>query len=477
MAAMPGRLHGHYPDLARRSRGRRHSDIGGSWGLWRAAARRRAFLSKISAGCMPQHAQKRSGRGAPRARDDRSCKPAATTTARGATRHDDAAAAGVHDATHTTVARPRTTTERRDDDGQEARDGHLGHSSRPPLAADGHPLGQRIDLCCTVMGGLPGPWRRLLLLLLDAAAAAEAAAAPDGQQQQRPSFSFTCADTMLNARTQFGCVADGQADDSAALQAAIDAAVRCRGKTLFLPVGTYRINRQLNISGHMQIIGEGASGSCHGLGNFSVDQRGTVILQTNPRADGIFVSVGSQCESVQLRDFSIVARPIHSEGAAIRVVGTGGNNMVDGKFQRLLVENWGVGVHCLACQNAALTDIKIRRPWGVGVIIEGDPAISWDQDAAGDSRIAGLDFFGCQRNGAGGGHDGCHSHAAIEYRNGGSWFISQSKFLLGDYGLLLNQTRGPTGTLLVTGNSFEEHEVSSIAFTLAKPEKLPCEFP
>lgn len=66
MAAMPGRLHGHYPDLARRSRGRRHSDIGGSWGLRRAAARRRAFLSKIGAGCMPQQTQTLSGRGAPR---------------------------------------------------------------------------------------------------------------------------------------------------------------------------------------------------------------------------------------------------------------------------------------------------------------------------------------------------------------------------------------------------------------------------
>ena len=56
MAAMPSRLHGHYPNLARRSRGRRHSDIGGSWGLRRAAAaRRRAFLSKIGFGCMEAH--------------------------------------------------------------------------------------------------------------------------------------------------------------------------------------------------------------------------------------------------------------------------------------------------------------------------------------------------------------------------------------------------------------------------------------
>jgi hypothetical protein len=43
MAAMPGRLHGHYPDLAtcRRSRGR-HSDIGG-----RRRPAKRAFLAEF----------------------------------------------------------------------------------------------------------------------------------------------------------------------------------------------------------------------------------------------------------------------------------------------------------------------------------------------------------------------------------------------------------------------------------------------
>eukprot|EP01043_Picozoa_sp_COSAG02_P016758 COSAG02_NODE_744_length_17752_cov_56.794992_3_plen_467_part_00 len=294
-----------------------------------------------------------------------------------------------------------------------------------------------------------------------------------GLVAQNPSHA--CSDTMLNAKTQFGAVGDGITDDSAHLQAAIDAAVGCGGKALFLPVGTYMLTRALRVTGHMQMLGEGASGSCHGLDtNVSAgNMRGTVLLQTNSSADGLYVSVGSHCESVQLRDFSLVARPTHSAGAAVRVVGIE-NNMCDGKFERLLMENWQTGVHCLACQNAALNDLKIRRPWSHGVIIEGDPHISWDQDAAGDSRIAGLDFFGCQRNGAGGGHDGCHSHAAIEYRNGGSWFISQGKYLLGDYGVLLNQTRGPTGTLLITGNSFEEQIFSSVAFILGKPENLTC---
>ena len=190
------------------------------------------------------------------------------------------------------------------------------------------------------------------------------------------SYEYTCSDTMLNAKTQFGAVGDGVTDDSEHLQKAIDAAVGCGGKALFLPVGTYMLSRALRVSGHMMMLGEGASGSCHGLdANVSAaNMRGTVLLQTNSSADGIYVSVGSHCESVQLRDFSLVARPVHSTGAAVRVVGIE-NNMCDGKIERLLIENWETGVHCLACQNAALNDLKIRRPWGRGVIIEGSVSL------------------------------------------------------------------------------------------------------
>jgi hypothetical protein len=55
-----------------------------------------------------------------------------------------------------------------------------------------------------------------------------------------------------------------------------------------------------------------------GLSTNTSDMRGSVLLQTNPLADGILVNVGAQCESVQLRDFSLVARPAHSLGVARR---------------------------------------------------------------------------------------------------------------------------------------------------------------
>ena len=63
---------------------------------------------------------------------------------------------------------------------------------------------------------------------------------------------------------------------------------------------------------------------CHGVdANVSAgNMRGTVLLQTNSSADILFVSVGSSHFelSVQLCDFSLVARPTRSTGAAVRVV-------------------------------------------------------------------------------------------------------------------------------------------------------------
>ena len=290
----------------------------------------------------------------------------------------------------------------------------------------------------------------------------------DDEARARGTAPYSCADTMLNAVTQFGCQADGVSDDTACLQRAVDAAISCKGKAVFLPVGTYRLSSHINISGHMQLIGEGASGSCHGEGNFStMHQHGTVLQQTNPEADVLVIAVPSDCESVQLRDFSLFAKPQHSSGAAVHVVSET-NCLVDAKFERLLIDNFQTGVHCECCQNAALNDLKIRRSWGVGVLIEGSPTIPWSRDV-GDSRIAGLDFFGCKREYE---TDGCNSHAGVEYREGGSWFITQSKILLGEFGVLLNQSRAPTGTLMITTNSFEEQRQWSIAFLQGLPENL-----
>src|SRR6185369_11104520 len=70
--------------------------------------------------------------------------------------------------------------------------------------------------------------------------------------------------SWFNAKTDFGAVADGINDDTAALQNALDAIRPPDGKAaLFLPSGTYRITRTLNIlrtahdeSQYIMILGE-----------------------------------------------------------------------------------------------------------------------------------------------------------------------------------------------------------------------------
>jgi hypothetical protein len=60
---------------------------------------------------------------------------------------------------------------------------------------------------------------------------------------------------LLNA-TQFGAKGDGVTDDTAALQAAIDAA-QTKGDLLFIPAGNYLLTDTLRITAHVRIAGSG----------------------------------------------------------------------------------------------------------------------------------------------------------------------------------------------------------------------------
>jgi hypothetical protein len=71
-------------------------------------------------------------------------------------------------------------------------------------------------------------------------------------------------DTFLNARS-FGARGDGKADDSGALQSAVDAAAS-RGGAVFLPPGVYR-SGELQMRPHVSLIGIPAWDYEHGFGS------------------------------------------------------------------------------------------------------------------------------------------------------------------------------------------------------------------
>ncbi len=132
--------------------------------------------------------------------------------------------------------------------------------------------------------GNNGIHRRGLLLTAAAAAAttragAARAAPPPGR--------------ILSA-TGFGAVGDGVADDSAALQAALDASLKQGGALLVIPPGTYRVSRTLRLAPQRSTTGDigrqnGILG--HGARLLSAITNGANVLEVTSRATVRFMLI------------------------------------------------------------------------------------------------------------------------------------------------------------------------------------------
>ncbi len=79
---------------------------------------------------------------------------------------------------------------------------------------------------------------------------------PSGDEFLGPFVSW------INIKTTYGAKGDGVADDTAAIQAALnDVGKRGRGYVLYVPAGTYRVTRQLNLANRIYISMTGADPS------------------------------------------------------------------------------------------------------------------------------------------------------------------------------------------------------------------------
>jgi len=104
---------------------------------------------------------------------------------------------------------------------------------------------------------------RLTLLLLACFAAEGVARAEQKQPIIDDEFVGPFA-SWVNVKTECGAVADGRADDSAAIQKGLDLInpANAKRKVLYFPAGTYRITKTLNVprTEHAQTIGMGIIG-------------------------------------------------------------------------------------------------------------------------------------------------------------------------------------------------------------------------
>lgn len=124
----------------------------------------------------------------------------------------------------------------------------------------------------------------------------------------------------LNVKSAvYGAKGDGIADDTAAIQNAINACSAAGGGTVYIPRGTYRITSALTLANKIALQGEG--------------DIVTTIYQTNTTANGI---VGDRLNNIALRDFRLRG-PAGGTGKGLVV--TTACNFLD--LEEVSVTEWG----------------------------------------------------------------------------------------------------------------------------------------
>ena len=107
----------------------------------------------------------------------------------------------------------------------------------------------------------------------------------------KESIAFPKDDSVLDARRDCGAKGDGAADDTEALQKAIEASCRGNGrqsKVLFIPNGTYRVTRSLVVESSVGpwVYGESRDGVVIRLADGITDTNCTAVLRTHPNEKG-----------------------------------------------------------------------------------------------------------------------------------------------------------------------------------------------
>jgi hypothetical protein len=176
----------------------------------------------------------------------------------------------------------------------------------------------------------------------------------------------------------FGAKGDGVTDDTAAIQAAVTAAL---GRSLYFPPGFYVINSEITISGSITIFGAGVE--------ISVIQLGTTTQ------NGFNIACDS---SVHFRDMKVFGGASQTAGAAIKVNGAtnGVTTNLNSTFENLLFSQCWNSIEFISVASARIHNCVINGILNVGVTVQdtvnADSTPSWITDCAffGNSSSASL---------------------------------------------------------------------------------------
>lgn len=224
-----------------------------------------------------------------------------------------------------------------------------------------------------------------------------------------PAFTGTYAAIVAGIVTpeQFGAVGDGTTNDTAALQAAIDAAIAAKGRVA-LAAKTYAFTA-LTINGSCEIVGTGALGVygtfASGTGNFTPTVAPFLtgcVLKCTASGNATAIDITGESRQVNLRDFGLTwAAPFVNTGHGIRAnPGANKNGLAGARWDNIQVWGHDGNSYAFNLTNFAQGTFTHLRAWGGGLF-------RLEQNQG--SQYGNSTFLGCMvKLLAGGGAHGTH---------------------------------------------------------------------
>jgi hypothetical protein len=288
---------------------------------------------------------------------------------------------------------------------------------------------------------------------------AQAGISVTAMQRDASNASLPMADANLGLPAVYGKThgmkCDGASDDTAALQASVNAAQAYAypatangGAVLELPPGFCLVSSAIAITAPLTIRGAGPEAGS-GVGNSG----GTVVRTTSATADVFTATVTS---GIAFDNFRIDTTTTTTAGAGINLTGSAGASQ-SSQISRMAINGMWNGIQLGDAQSWKIVANRITQSRNDGVLYTASATYPDGSGGGGSSALYGNTIW----------NNGVADNAGIEIQGGGDVEISGNKLIGHNYGLLLNATQGPTGTLLSSNNSLEENGVADIALLQA----------
>jgi Pectate lyase superfamily protein len=238
---------------------------------------------------------------------------------------------------------------------------------------------------------------------------------------------------VINAK-DYGVVANGVTDDTAAMQAAWNAAA-AQGLPLFCPAGNCVLSAPINISTTGVITGNGGLSS-----NFYLKSANQSAFLVNGPA------------AIHIEKICIISQAGYQAG--VTLTAPSGQYNAGSIIRDVIFKDLAEGVNAQNAANWVIDSCSFvadtaTGAW-TGVLVQNTAAVD-----TGDSCIMGCSFWSNAANSVG----------VMQYSSGGLK-ISDTKFNGWVYGYLLNLAAGAnTSDLLISNCSFENQTAASIALT------------